>query len=50
LPSNELQYEAMMSDQSSVKKSFRRQAQAVARDERKIQVGIDAIDKRPAAL
>jgi NAD(P)-dependent dehydrogenase (short-subunit alcohol dehydrogenase family) len=36
----------MMSDQSSVKKSFRRQAEAVARDERKIQAGIDAIDKR----
>jgi hypothetical protein len=40
-----------MSDQSNIKKSFRREAEGTARDERNIQGGIDSIDKRrPPAL
>src|ERR1700704_5299630 len=35
-----------MSDQSKVKKSFRREAESVARDERNIQAEIDRSDKR----
>ena len=31
-----------MSDQSNVKKSFRREAEGTARDERNIQAGIDS--------
>ena len=35
-----------MSDQSNLKKSFRREAEGTARDERNIQAGIDGIEKR----
>jgi hypothetical protein len=38
-----------MSDKSSAKRSFKREAESVARDERSIQAGVDRIDSRRPA-